>query len=55
MVARHPEPVVANAPEYVPPLSSPADFQAVERTFPQLLMDRARVEPGATAFCHWNG
>ena len=55
MVARPPTPLAGNGSAYVPPLSSPADFQTVERTFPQLLKDRAEAEPGETAFCYWDG
>jgi long-chain acyl-CoA synthetase len=55
MVARPPTPVAGHKSAYLPPLSSPTDFQAVERTFAQLLKDRAEAEPGETAFCHWDG
>ncbi|MFI5953845.1 AMP-dependent synthetase/ligase [Cryptosporangium sp. NPDC051539] len=40
----------------VPVLSGgAAGFEAVERTFAQMVQDRAEVEPGAVAFCQWDG
>jgi len=39
----------------VPVLSSVAGFEAVDRTFPQLLCDRERFEPDTVAFQSWSG
>lgn len=39
----------------VPVLSSLAAFEAVDRTFPQLLCDRERFEPDTVAFQSWSG
>lgn len=38
-----------------PVLSSLAAFEAVDRTFPQLLCDRERLEPDTVAFQSWSG
>lgn len=32
-----------------------ANFEAVERTFAQMVQDRAEVEPEEVAFCQWDG
>ncbi|MEI9988557.1 MAG: AMP-binding protein [Rhizomicrobium sp.] len=32
-----------------------ANFKAVERTFAQMVQDRAEVEPDEVAFCQWDG
>lgn len=53
MVARSSMPGAGNRSRYTPPLSSLDRFEAVNRTFPQLLRDRAAAEPDETAFCHW--
>lgn len=45
----------AGAADRGPVLGSLAEFQAVDRTFPQLLCDRARAEPHAVAFQSWSG
>lgn len=39
----------------IPVLSALADFEAVDRTFPQMLRDRERVEPDTVAFQSWAG
>jgi long-chain acyl-CoA synthetase len=39
----------------VPALHSLTGFEVLHRTFPQMLKDRAAVEPEVTAFCHWDG
>lgn len=39
----------------VPVLSSVAGFEAVHRTFAQMLYDRAEREPDEVAFCSWTG
>ncbi|WP_310962450.1 AMP-dependent synthetase/ligase [Nocardioides terrisoli] len=46
---------IGGATPYAPALSTIAGFTALERTFPQLLKDRAAAEPNEIAFCHWNG
>ncbi len=38
-----------------PVLSALTDFEAVDRTFPQMLCDRERVEPDTVAFQRWAG
>jgi long-chain acyl-CoA synthetase len=43
-------PVLAGVPE-----SGVANFEAVERTFAQMVQDRAEVEPEEVAFCQWDG
>ena len=53
MVARSSTPGAGDRSRYTPPLSSLDGFEAVARTFPQLLKDRAAAEPDETAFCHW--
>ncbi|HEY0303210.1 MAG TPA: hypothetical protein VGC36_17820, partial [Rhizomicrobium sp.] len=37
------------------PDSGVANFEAVERTFAQMVQDRAGVEPEEVAFCQWDG
>ncbi|WP_210202781.1 hypothetical protein [Bradyrhizobium sp. SK17] len=32
-----------------------ANFEAVDRTFAQMVQDRAEVEPEEVAFCQWDG
>lgn len=39
----------------IPVLQVVSGFQAVERTFAQMLSDRAQREPNAVAFCNWEG
>ena len=53
MVARSSIPGSGDRSRYTPPLSSHDGFEAVNRTFPQLLKDRAAAEPDETALCHW--
>lgn len=48
-------PVTGSAVRRVPALQHLTKFEALDRTFPQMLRDRATVEPGVTAFCHWDG
>src|SRR5437868_10713444 len=46
----------ASRTRQVPVLSGGATgFEAVERTFAQMVQDRAEVEPEAVAFCQWDG
>jgi long-chain acyl-CoA synthetase len=35
--------------------SGVANFEAVERTFAEMVQDRAEFEPEEVAFCHWDG
>jgi long-chain acyl-CoA synthetase len=56
----NPAPKAAAHTRRVPVLSSVADsgvanFEAVERTFAQMVQDRAEVEPEEVAFCQWDG
>lgn len=55
MAASSSSPMVNGEDGYMPALASVDGFEAVERTFPQMLKDRAAAEPGETAFCHWDG
>ena len=56
----NPAPKAAAHTRQVPVLSGVADsgvanFEAVERTFAQMVQDRAEVEPEEVAFCQWDG
>src|SRR5581483_3644112 len=56
----HSAPRAAARTRQVPVLSGVTDsgvanFEALERTFAQMVQDRAEVEPGETAFCQWDG
>jgi long-chain acyl-CoA synthetase len=56
----NPAPTVAAHTRQVPVLSGVAhsgvaNFEAVERTFAQMVQDRAEVEPEEVAFCQWDG
>ncbi|MDI4231737.1 AMP-binding protein [Bradyrhizobium sp. Arg237L] len=53
-------PAAAARPQHVPVLSGVVDggvanFEAIERTFAQMVQDRAEVEPDEVAFCQWDG
>ncbi|WP_432838350.1 AMP-dependent synthetase/ligase [Dactylosporangium sp. CA-092794] len=39
----------------MPALRGATDFEAIERTFAQMVQDRAEAEPEEVAFCHWDG
>ncbi|SDS80555.1 AMP-dependent synthetase/ligase [Bradyrhizobium canariense] len=43
-------PVLSGVPD-----SGVANFEAVKRTFAQMVQDRAEVEPEEVAFCQWDG
>lgn len=56
----NPAPAAAARTQHVPVLSGVLDsgvanFEAVERTFAQMVKDRAEVEPEEVAFCQWDG
>lgn len=42
-------------PDQVPVLETLAEFEAVNRTFAQMLCDRAEREPDVVAYCSWAG
>jgi long-chain acyl-CoA synthetase len=59
-MATNPAPVTEAKATNVPVLSgiterSATKFEAVNRTFAQMVQDRARVEPEEVAFCQWDG
>lgn len=59
-MATNPVPAAAARTPKVPVLSGVIDvgvanFQAVERTFAQMVQERAEVEPDEVAFCQWDG
>lgn len=59
-MATNPVPAATARTRQVPVLSGVidvgvADFQAVERTFAQMVQERAEVEPDEVAFCQWDG
>ncbi|WP_298363129.1 AMP-binding protein [uncultured Bradyrhizobium sp.] len=56
----NPAPAAAARTQQVPVLSGVVDsgvanFEAVERTFAQMVQDRAEIEPEEVAFCQWDG
>ncbi len=56
----NPVPTAAARTRQVPVLSGVTDsgvanFEAVERTFAEMVQDRAEFEPEEVAFCHWDG
>nr|WP_228747791.1 AMP-binding protein [Bradyrhizobium sp. BR 10289] len=56
----NPAPAATARTQRVPVLSDVIDsgvanFEAVERTFAQMVQDRAEVEPEEVAFCQWDG
>ncbi|MGY3530693.1 long-chain acyl-CoA synthetase [Bradyrhizobium sp. USDA 4452] len=59
-MATNPVPATTARVRQVPVLSGVTDigvanFQAVERTFAQMVQERAEVEPDEVAFCQWDG
>lgn len=59
-MATNPVPAATARTRQVPVLSGVIDvgvanFQAVERTFAQMVQERAEVEPDEVAFCQWDG
>ncbi|WP_159007657.1 AMP-binding protein [Bradyrhizobium sp. S69] len=60
IMVTNPVPTAAARTRQVPVLSGVTDsgvanFEAVERTFAEMVQDRAEFEPEEVAFCHWDG
>lgn len=56
----NPVPAATQRPRQMPVLSGVTEtgatnFEAVKRTFAQMVQDRAEVEPDEVAFCQWDG